>query len=126
MAEELAVIMQKFALSELEMGGRTLELGDADTGVQECQLSLVGKVIGEKIVNFVGVKNFVSSVWGYPRGLTVMELCPNLFQFVIPSATDRERILNGGPWILDSQILVLRSWYDGIEEDNCAFRMAPL
>ena len=66
MAEELAVIMQKFALSEQEMGGTTLELGDADTGVQECQLSLVGKVIGEKIVNFVGVKNFVNSAWGYP------------------------------------------------------------
>ena len=126
MAEELASIMQRFALSEQELGGTALELGDANTGIQECQLSLVGRVIGEKMINFVGVKNFVSLAWGYPRGLTVMELGPNLFQFIIPSATDRERILNGGPWIVDSQILILRRWYNGIEEDNGAFKLALL
>nr|XP_027062865.1 uncharacterized protein LOC113689269 [Coffea arabica] len=123
---EAVDIMHKFVLSERELCGTAIELGDADTGVQECQMSLVGKVVGEKIINFVGVKNFVNLTWGYPMGLFVMELGPNLFQFVIPCANDRERILNGGPWIVDSQLLVLRSWYDGIEDDRCAFSLAPL
>lgn len=96
MTEELADIIQKFALSEKELGGTTLDLEDADTGVQECQQSLVGKIVGEKIANFVGVKNFVSLAWGYPCSLSVMKLDPNLFQFDIPIENDRERILNGG------------------------------
>ena len=55
-----------------------------------------------------------------------MELGPNLFQFYIPCEEDKERILTGGPWVLDNQILVLRNWYDGVEEDEEAFNLAPV
>ncbi|XP_027061100.1 uncharacterized protein [Coffea arabica] len=126
MAEELADIMQKFVLSEKELGGTALDLDDVDKGIKECQHSLVGKIVGEKIVNFVGVKNFANLAWGYPRGMVVMVLGPNMFQFIIPSTDDRERILDGGPWIFDSRVLVMEEWYEGVEEDERAFRTAPL
>ena len=59
------------------------------------------------------MKNFVNSAWGYPRDIRIMELGSNLFQFYIP-------------WVLDNQILVLRNWYEGVEEDDEAFNLAPL
>nr|XP_027082611.1 receptor kinase-like protein Xa21 [Coffea arabica] len=42
------------------------------------------------------------------------------------TANDRHRILTGGPWIVDNQVLVLSEWYEGIEEDAEAFRSVPL
>ena len=64
--------------------------------------------------------------WGYPKDLKVTELGPNLYQFLIPDGEIRERVVNGGPWILDNQLIVLSKWYEGIEDDPDAFRMTPL
>ena len=55
-----------------------------------------------------------------------MELGPNLFQFYISCEEDKERILADGPSVLDNQILVLRDWYDRVEENEGAFNLAPL
>nr|XP_027124002.1 uncharacterized protein LOC113740657 [Coffea arabica] len=89
MEEELVEVMQKFALSEKEVGSTLIDLG-------------------------------------YPKGLKVAELGPNVFQFTIPDLKDKERILEGGPWIIDNQILVIRRWEVGIEEDKDAFNLAPV
>ncbi|XP_027157976.1 uncharacterized protein LOC113759597 [Coffea eugenioides] len=126
MEEELVEVLQKFALSEKEVGSTLLDLGDLDEGIIECQGSIIGKIRGEKIANFTGVKNFATLAWSYPKGLRVAELGPNVFQFTIPDAKERERILEGGPWIIDNQILVLRNWEVGIEEDEDAFSVAPI
>ena len=81
---------------------------------------------GGKIANFTGVKNFVTAAWSYPRNLTVMELGPNLFQFNIPNVEEKERIVTGGPWIMDNQVLVLNRWSEGVEDNYGAFTTAPL
>ena len=61
------------------MGGTALDLVDIDIGIKECRASLVGRVMGEKIANFVGVKNFATTAWNYPRDMRVLELGPNCF-----------------------------------------------
>ena len=126
MANKLIEVLQKFALPNNEKGGTQLDLGDVDDGIMEYQQSIIGKVRGEKIANYIGVKNFATLAWGYPRGLKVTELGPNVFQFPVLDAQDRERILMGGPWIIDNQILVLREWEARIEDKDKAFRLAPL
>ncbi|XP_071924844.1 uncharacterized protein [Coffea arabica] len=126
MEEDLAEIIQRFALSLAEMKGAEIDAEDLGNGVQECQKCIIGRIKGEKVANFTGVKKFVTVAWGYPKDLRITELGPNLFQFLIPREDEREKILNGGPWILDNQILILRSWEQGIEEDENAFRLAPL
>ena len=117
MAEELSEIMQKFALNTQECTITDLDFGDSSISRQECQLSLLGKIRGEKMVNFTGQKNFVSTAWVYPKDLKVTELGPNLYQFLIPDRETRERVVNGGPWILDNQLIVLSKWYERIEDD---------
>nr|XP_027120420.1 uncharacterized protein LOC113737375 [Coffea arabica] len=126
MDEDLAELLKKFSLEGNELLGATLELGDLQQGVRACEESLIGRVIGKKVVNFTGVKNFVTAAWGYPRNITVMELGPNIFQFNIPSLVDKERSIEGGPWVMDNQLLVLNRWKEGIEEDYRAFMTAPL
>ena len=84
-----------------------MDLGDVDVGIAECQNNLIGKVMGEKVANYTGIKNFVTTAWGFPKDMKVVELGPNLFQFIIPSLEAREKIVNGGPWNFDNQPLVL-------------------
>ncbi|XP_071939973.1 uncharacterized protein [Coffea arabica] len=64
--------------------------------------------------------------WSYPKGLKVAELGPDIFQFTILDSKHKERIIEGGPWIIDNQILVLRKWKVGIEEDEDVFSLAPV
>lgn len=126
MEGDLTDLLQRFSLEGNEISGAKLELEDLSSGVKDCKGSLIGRIMGEKIVNFTGVKNFVTAAWSYPKNLTVMELGPNLFQFNIPNLEDKERIVTGGPWLMDNQILVLNRWSEGIEENYGAFVTAPL
>ena len=68
MAEELADATRKYALSDKELEGTDLGGEGIAIGIQECQLSLVGRIVGEKVANFVGVRSFVTTAWGY-RGI---------------------------------------------------------
>ena len=79
MEEELIKIIQKFALTNKEIWGVDLDLSDIDSEIKECQGSWVGRIMGEKVVNFVGVKNFVTTPWEYPKELRIVELQPNCF-----------------------------------------------
>ena len=63
MAEEIAEILQRFDLSTKERGETELDFGDVGSSVKECKDCLVGKIMGEKIINFVDVKNFVTLAW---------------------------------------------------------------
>ncbi|XP_071920723.1 uncharacterized protein [Coffea arabica] len=126
MEGDLSEFMQKFSLADNELSGATLELEDLHNGVRECECNLIGRLMGEKVANFTGVKNFMTVAWGYPRNTTVMELGPNLFQFNIPNSDDKKKIADGGPWMIDNQMLVLNRWAEGIEEDYRAFVIAPL
>ncbi|KAL3528851.1 hypothetical protein ACH5RR_008173 [Cinchona calisaya] len=62
MAEDLVEILQKFELSEKEIGETAIDLQDFQEGVEDCKGSLLGKVIEDKVLNFIGVKNFTLHV----------------------------------------------------------------
>ena len=121
MADSLHRAFQKFDLGEKEAGAVDLSWGDVEEGRKECRLSLVGRIMGEKIANFTGVKNFTNHVWGYPRNMRVTELGPNVFMFNFKEEKDKERALKGRPWVLDNQLLVLKQWSEGIEMDPEGF-----
>lgn len=62
MAEELVSILEKFDLnSKKKEGSVIIIIEDLYEDVKECEQSLIGKVLGEKIVNFNEVKNYVIS-----------------------------------------------------------------
>nr|XP_027067674.1 uncharacterized protein LOC113693318 [Coffea arabica] len=47
-------------------------------------------------------------------------------KFNLHNSEDKDRIVEGGPWVIDNQMLVLRRWVEGIEDDYKAFVTAPL
>ena len=55
-----------------------------------------------------------------------MEVGSNLFRFKFNTEFDLERILNGGPWTFDNQMLLLMKWRKGMKADNVRLNQAPL
>nr|XP_027093820.1 uncharacterized protein LOC113714231 [Coffea arabica] len=122
MADALERAFQNFDLSETELGGVDLSGEDLEEGVSECQGSLVGKLIGEKIANFTGLKNFTNHAWGYPSKMKVTELGPNLFHFHLGDEGEKKKILSGGPWVMDNQLLIVKEWVEGYDTNSSFFQ----
>lgn len=125
MADELAEVLQRFDLFSKEAEGVDLT-NDAFEKEEECQLSLIGKVIGEKAANFTGIRNFVNFMWNHPKNLNVIELGVNLSQFSFALQEDVDRVMLGCPYLIDNQLLNLKRWERGIDKNPKAFTIAPL
>ena len=52
MAEDITTAFQRFDLTEVEKKGIDLSLEDIEKGIDDCRLSLLGKIMGEKVANF--------------------------------------------------------------------------
>ncbi|KAL3512871.1 hypothetical protein ACH5RR_025588 [Cinchona calisaya] len=126
MADKLSEVLSKFALCSEKKRGTFIELGDLIAGVSECHKSLIGMVYREKVINFTGMKNFALQIWNYPRKLHVSEIKANCFQFIFADEDDLLSVLNGVPWIIDNQLLMLKRWKEGIEDDKEMFKKAFL
>lgn len=48
--------------------------------------------LGNKVVNASGIRKFTKQIWGYPKNLRMLELGPNLFQFIFGYEGEREKV----------------------------------
>lgn len=56
----------------------------------------------------------------------MVEVGDNLFQFKFSTEFDMERILHGGPWTFDNQLLLLQKWHRGMTARNVCLDHASL
>ena len=126
MADKLVKVFDRFDMSNKESSGIILDGVDEDLGKEECRESLFGRIMGERIANFTGVKNFANQVWGFLRNMVAVELGANLFQFTFADVSDMEKVLNGRPYVIDNQLLNVKPWVEGIDRGMEAFQLAHI
>lgn len=112
----------KFRLVEKEEVGIVLDGRDVRECREECERSLVGRILGSKPANFSGLKNTFSKLWSQMGDLRVVELGPNFYQFIFTSQEERERVLQKRPWFFDNQLIVLHQWRQDIKQEDDSFR----
>ena len=71
-------------------------------------------------------KNTVRCAWGLNESMQVLEVGLNLFQFKFQSEFDLDRILRGGPWSFNNQLLLLQRWKKGMTVGNIRLESASL
>ncbi|XP_050229503.1 uncharacterized protein LOC126678651 [Mercurialis annua] len=76
-------------------------------GEQKVALSLVGKILTTKRVNREGIINTVNFLWRTKKPLVVEVIGINIFVVHFESQEDKRRVLAGGPWNYQEQIIVL-------------------
>ena len=67
----------------------------------------MGKVLTNKAIRCEGFKTAIQKIWRTVHGLKTESLGNNTLIFQFQSATERKRVLTGGPWIFDKALLIL-------------------
>ena len=81
-------------------------------------MSLIGKFLMCKPFNKMAAKNTIRRTWGVDDALEISKVGPNLFQFKFHFEFEMDRILRGGPWSFDNQLLMLQRWKKGMMVGN--------
>ena len=92
--------------------GQGIELEeDEDIVASLNNLTLVGKIQADRIVNKGAVGNIIQRAWNPRLGVTISDLEDNIFLFKFKSEADVKRIWQGGPWTVMGNHLVLKRWH---------------
>ena len=94
--------------------------------IDSCVLSLIGKFLTCKPYNRKAAKNTLQKAWGLDKELQISKVGSNLFQFKFQSEYDLDRILRGGPWSFDNQLLMLMQWKAGMNSKNVVLEHASM
>ncbi|KAF7140800.1 hypothetical protein RHSIM_Rhsim06G0055700 [Rhododendron simsii] len=125
MEEELLQKLSSFVLTNEEEEAVLLDAEDYNVSHQECVRSAMGKILTQKGINLGGLKASMDLAWGYPKGLKVMEVGGGIYQFVFGKEMDLVRVIAGGPWLFNNQLIVLQRWEEGIKIDQINFSYCP-
>ncbi|XP_075644994.1 uncharacterized protein LOC142615982 [Castanea sativa] len=126
MADEVANSMGRMKLMSEE--GKLIAIYDEGRmeAIESCHLSLIGKFLTCKSFNKLAVKNTVRRAWGLDESLQILEVGLNLFQFKFQYELEMDRVLRGGPWSFDNQLLLLQRWKKGMNVGNIQMEKASL
>ncbi|CAK9154362.1 unnamed protein product [Ilex paraguariensis] len=120
MEEGLLNKLQSFSLTEEEDVAIDFNTEDIAEGLEECVLSVYVKILSEKYVNTVALKNTMSGVWGC-KDLGVMRISSNIFQFFSKEEREIYKILFQGPWCFDNSLIISYRWFKGIGVKSVPF-----
>ena len=126
MAEDVTESMVSLKLtSDEEEDIQVSDEGRMDE-INSCALSLIGKFLTCKPFNRKAAKNMLQRVWVLGKELQIFEVGINLFQFKFQSEYKLDRILRGGPWTFDNQLLMLTWSRTGMSANNVVLEHASL
>ncbi|XP_042941294.1 uncharacterized protein LOC122275977 [Carya illinoinensis] len=74
--------------------------------------SLVGKLISDRKVNKEVIRSTMNNIWRLAGSFTFHDILPNLFVVTFDNQKDKQRVLDGKPWLFDNQLLLLKP-FDG-------------
>ncbi|CAA0843198.1 Unknown protein [Striga hermonthica] len=110
MAEDLSAKFEACQLSEQESTIIPIESADIAQSAEDCNTSLLGKIVGQKRASLIGIKRAVNQMWKTNAPVMVREISPNFFQFLFSDNLDKIKVLKGLNWTFENQILILKEW----------------
>ena len=94
--------------------------------IESCNLSLIGKFLTCRAFNKRAAMSTIRKAWGMHTELYIVEVGSNLFQFKFQTEFDLSRVLKGGPWSFNNQLLLLKRWHKGMTASNVKLDHASL
>ena len=76
-------------------------------GTESVAKTLVGKLISSKAFNQDTIFNAISGFWKINGIVKIESVGNNKFLFQFSDLADRRKVLGGGPWLIEKQLLVL-------------------
>ena len=89
--------------------------------IESCSQSLIGKFLTCGSFNKRAAQGTLKRAWGLEYQVQVVEVGANLFQFKFNSEFDMNRVLKGGSWTFNNQVLLLVRWKSKMTAGNVKF-----
>ena len=93
--------------------------------LEECSLSLFGKLLSNRQQNHRTLKSTLRAAWKVGSELRIIEVGNNTFQFKFVSRYQLEWVENSGSWNFEKNPLLLNKWKKGITSENIVFTHSP-
>jgi hypothetical protein len=119
-SDSVAAMMGRLRLTAKESKAFVLE-GDVDDVVGCPEWVIVGKVLASNTLHIETIKAVIRPAWGNPKGMKVRYLGLNVFPAKFGSEADRDRIINGSPWVLGKNAILLKIFDQLVKPDDIVF-----
>ena len=93
--------------------------------LEECHLSLFGKLLSDRKQNQRALKSTLRSAWRMGLDLRIVEVGNGILQFKFNLKHQLEWVEKNGPWNFDNNLLLLCRWRKGLTATNISFSHSP-
>ena len=109
MAEELASLYSNLNIDD--DADSIVDLGEVNSNQanDKVELMLVGRLLTSRSINFDAFKRTMTQAWNLYGRVIIRVIDTNLYAFQLFHWRDKEKILEGGPWCFDQQLLILNT-----------------
>ena len=125
MEQEVLNNFQKLQLTKVEADNIVITNVARAELLEECSLSLFGRLLTDRQQNQRAFKNTLKTVWKMGLDLRIVEVGNNVWQFKFGSLCQLEWVERSGPWNFENNLLLLCWWRKGLTVSNISFTHAP-
>ena len=97
----------KITLEEEEEGGIVFDENTEEEDAIDFRWCLVGRFLTDCRINISAMKNTLASIWRPVKGVCIKDLWPTLFLFQFFHEMDMDRVVRGGPWTFNQNLLLI-------------------
>nr|POF00284.1 hypothetical protein CFP56_29828 [Quercus suber] len=112
-------------LTKEEEGEITITTKSRADLLEECTLSLFGRLLTDRHQNLRALKSTLKSAWKMGSDLQIAEVGNNVLQFKFSSEYQLQWVERNGPWNFDNNLLLLCRWRKGLSASNITFTHSP-
>lgn len=109
-SNDLEELYARLSLEEGDDGGFIVEKGDVN---KTKQYVLIGRFLTEKNINFNAMQNVIASLWRPREGMEIHDIGGQRYSFVFYHSLDMQKVLEGGPWTFEQNLLVTHQLQEG-------------
>ena len=117
--------LQNLQLTKEEEEGIQLSTPSRVEWLEECHLSLFGKLLFDRQQNQRALKSTLRSAWKMGSDLRIVEVGNDILHFKFNSKHQMEWVEKNGPWNFDNNLLLLCRWRKGLTAANISFSRSP-
>ena len=125
MEQEIIEELQHLCLTKEETEDILISAQSRDDLLEECSLSLFGRLLSDRQQNLRALKNTLKATWKMGSELRIVDVGNNTLQFKFGSSYQRDWVENSGPWNFENNLLLLCRWKKGLTAANIVFTHSP-
>ncbi|KAL5808000.1 hypothetical protein ACOSQ3_028691 [Xanthoceras sorbifolium] len=105
--DEIIRVCERLSLSEEDGPVARVDQSLQKRGLKSVSMCLFGKILVNREINRDAFRSAISRIWKTTKKVEVEAIGMNIFAFRFKCDWDRKRILEGGPWCFDKNLLIL-------------------